>query len=134
MTPESLAWKLVRTDEFPLVYARVPDEPDEASTEEFLRSLQDLLDRKDRFCMIVDLTDTQQLSLLVVQRIAAFAKSSGPQLDELCAAMAFAISSRLVRSAMKVVFHRDAPRHPYALVSNLDEAHAYVAPFLSELA
>ena len=116
-----------------MVYVTIPGGPDESTVDDFIRSLDDLLDRSEPFCMLADFTQTEGLGLLVVQRVATYAKRSGHRLDELCAALAFVIPSRFVRSAMKVVFHLEAPGHPYRIVSTREDAHSYLAPYLSEL-
>ena len=122
---DTAGWPLVR-----YVSAR---NMDREAAHAFIERMRYVLDREERFCMLVDLRAAERIDLAEIRMIADFARSKGPQLRKLVTAMALIVPSAMVRGAVKVIFKLKPPEHPYTLVRDMETGEAYIAPYLEDL-
>lgn len=117
----------------PLCRFIVGQTPSADSLEAALHEVEDELGRHRSMCLIADGSVTARIDILSVKHIANFGVRNHQVLQAYVRALAVVAPSAMARGAVKLAFHIKAPPHPYRVVNTLEEAEAYLAPYLQML-
>ena len=118
---------------WPRVVLRRPPVFDQAAVVGITTGLDRALDRGDRFCLEVDLTESTRLDWKELKAFGAYAKASRERHSVLFVTVALVIPSAMVRGAIRVLFQIQSPGYSHRVLQSRREADEYLAPFLAEL-
>ncbi|MEM7155611.1 MAG: hypothetical protein AAF799_22365 [Myxococcota bacterium] len=124
---------LVDVSAWPLVVLRFSRVVDAETVQQVATGLSATLDRAERFCMQVDMTNTSRFEWAEIKSFDRFARANEDRLNAHVAALALIIPSAMVRGAIRVMFRLKSPAHPYRVVHRRESAVEYLAPYLAEL-
>jgi hypothetical protein len=89
------------------------------------------LARSQPFCVLADASVTTRLEFDHAKKIADFGERNHNRLEAHVKALALVVPSAMVRGAIKVAFQIKAPPHPYKILRTVEEAEAFLNPFLA---
>jgi len=111
--------------------------PPRFASDESLRGLTDdlakLLDRKERFCTLMNYAGRTCMELREVRYLTDFFVEHGERMDVWVAALGLVVPSAMVRGGLRVVFRARTPGYPYELFETQRKAKAYLERQLAEL-
>lgn len=97
--------------------------------QEFLDTLQQVLDASEPFTLIVDSTQLGTVPLSIAFEIVRFMKLNQPKFRAFCQASAIVVSNAFIQNLLDMVFTLSPPVSPNIVVQNVQEAFTFVQPY-----
>lgn len=116
---------------FPFVHVRfAPDNASDAEVRAFIDEQRRLLERKQRFAMLVDASRLTSSSAAQRRMYADWMRESEAPSKLYCLGMAVVMSSPIIRGAMQAVLWLFSPPVPIEVFARSDEARARIDEWL----
>lgn len=121
------------TSRRPLCCVQISAKPDKAEFEAVFAGIEAELARGRPFCLMADAVATTRLEFEHVKQLAGFGQRNHALLEAHVRAMSIVVPSAMVRGALKVAFQIKTPPHPHQVARSLEEAEAFLAPYVAAI-
>lgn len=115
----------VDESQWPMVVFRFRGEPTDEDFEAYLRAMESLYERGERFAILFDARGTVQLSAKHRRRQAQWLKDNAERIRRFNVGSAFVIDSAFVRGLLTAIFWIQPMPSPHTVTETLAEAEAW---------